>query len=275
MLQETIEYLPVSKIRSDENIRKTVSEEALEGLMQSMSQVGLLQPVRVRRAADSFLTVDGGMRLLAARKLGWESIAAIVENDERAKAGATQRALISNSQRSDLSPIDAAEGVAKMMRESGVNEAGAAKSLGFSSAKVSGLLSLLTLSDAIRQQIRDGQIPVSSGYELARVKDDPELQAKLAAQIASGTLTRDGLAGAIKARRRPPKARSASGVNRVVVPVGEGRSVSISGGLPSLEALISVCEELLAKARKARTQGWTMPTFLKVARDSVRCTSGA
>jgi len=271
MLQETIEYLPVSKIRSDENIRKTISEEALEGLTQSMLQVGaLLQPVRVRRAGDSFLTVDGGMRLLAARKLGWESIAAIVENDERAKVGATQRALISNSQRSDLSPIDAAEAVAKMMRESGLNEAGAAKSLGFSNAKVSGLLSLLTLPDAIRQQIRDGKIPVSAGYELARVKDS-ELQTSLATKIASAEITRDGLAGAIKVHRRPPpKAPAASGASRVVVPVGEGRSISISGGLESIEALIAVCEGLLAKARKARAQGWSIPTFLKVARDSLR-----
>jgi len=48
LLQETIEYLPVSKIRSDENIRKTISEEALEGLTQSMLQVGALFAARPR-----------------------------------------------------------------------------------------------------------------------------------------------------------------------------------------------------------------------------------
>ncbi len=269
MIREAIEYLPLSAISSGGNIRKTVSQESLEGLTRSMQQVGLLQPIRVRREADAFVTTDGAMRLLAARKLGWETIAAIVENDERGKAGVTQRAVISNTQRIELSAVDTAEAIARWMEESGGSEAEAAKGLGFSPTKVSGLLSLLKLPEPIRQQIRRGKIPVSSGYELARV-NDPTQQAALAEQIVAGTLNRDSLVGEVKAIRRPAKDKPSGGASRIVVPIGEGRSVSISGGLSSLEALITVCEELLAKARKARTQGWTMPTFLKVARDSMR-----
>ena len=63
-------------------------------------------------------------------------------------------------------------------------------------------LSLLQLPEPIRQQIDAGLISPAAGYELARV-EDPQLRSEFAAQVAAGTLTRDALAGKIKASRRP------------------------------------------------------------------------
>ena len=72
--------------------------------------------------------------------------------------------------------------------------------LGFSNAKVSRLLAVLSLPEAIRDQVQAGTIPASAAYELARV-EDPGRQAALAEDLAGGRLTRDGLAGMAKAER--------------------------------------------------------------------------
>jgi ParB/RepB/Spo0J family partition protein len=270
VIEEKIEYLPLTKIETDENIRKVISEEELYGLMQSLAEVGQLQPIRVRPSGSQFKTTDGARRVHAARKAGWDRIAAIVENNAEDEAGAKQRALIGNCQRSDLTPLDTAEAVAELMERTGWNATDTATKLGFSIAKVSRLLALLKLPDTIRRQIQDGKIPASAGADLARVEDAAQ-QATLAEQLAAGRLTRDGLAGVVKRRHVPPKDNRSPAAPRISVALGQGRSVTLGGrGLDSLDTLITWLEELLAKARKCRPKGLELGTFIRILRDEAK-----
>jgi ParB/RepB/Spo0J family partition protein len=99
--EEALQYLPLAKITTDDNIRKVISKEELNGLMESLRAVGQLQPIRVRLVGSVFKTTDGARRVLAARQAGWERIAAIVEFDDGGAAAAKQRSLIANCQRAE------------------------------------------------------------------------------------------------------------------------------------------------------------------------------
>ena len=266
MTQETILSIPLNTIQ-DDNIRKTFSEEELHGLMQSMNEVGQLQPIRVRQIGNLYWPVDGGRRVLAARRAGWEEIAAIVECKDLSDAAAKQRSLISNCQKEDMPPLDIADGLHDLMEGTGWSATEAAAKLGFSNAKVSRLRDLLTLPEPIRDAIRAGKIPASSGAELSRI-EDPARQAALADEIAAGRMTRDGVSGAAKAARKNHCQTGSGTVSRATAVLGDGRSVSVLGQSLTLESVIEIIETLLSKARKARTQGLTLPTFLKVLRET-------
>lgn len=267
MTEETIQYLPLAKIATDDNIRKVISKEELHGLMESFRAVGQLQPIRVRLVGSVFKTTDGARRVLAAREAGWERIAAIVECDDGGAAAAKQRSLIANCQRTDWTSMETAEAVSDLMNSTGWNASDTAIQLGFSAAKVSRLLALLTLPETIQEEIRDGRIPASSGVELSRI-EDPARQAAFAGEIAAGRMTRDGVSGAAKAARNNSCQTNSGTVSRATVVLGDGRSVSVLGQSLTLESVIQIIETLLSLARVARKKGWTLPTFLKVLRET-------
>lgn len=266
MTEETIQYLPLAKITTDDNIRKVISKEQLHGLMESLRAVGQLQPIRVRLVGSVFKTTDGARRVLAARQAGWERIGAIVDDGEESPADTIEKQLVANIQREDMRPSERAAAIEKLIELRDLTASAAAARLGMSGGSVTRLLAVLKLPEPIRRRIDASEIPASAGYELAKMTDPAE-QSALADQLATGKVTRDALSGAIKARRRDPQEVAVVRTRRVVVPLDEGRTVTVSGA-SSLEALIEVGEELLAKARKARTQGLTLPTFLKVRRET-------
>ena len=107
--------------------------------------------------------------------------------------------------------------------------------------------------------------PTSAAYELARV-EDPGRQAALAEDLASGRLTRDGVAGMAKAERNGQEQQPKANGHRARAPLGDGRSITVVGA-DTLDGLIAALEELLSKARKARPQGLGLATFLKMLRD--------
>src|SRR5207244_12090250 len=95
--------------------RKTVDPAALEELVSSIKQAGLLQPVVVRRANGGYELIAGERRLRACQQLGWERIPAVQRDaDDRTLL---TLALIENLQRDDLSPVDEARGYERARAE--------------------------------------------------------------------------------------------------------------------------------------------------------------
>lgn len=270
IVQGTIQEIPLDLIDSGGNIRTGEHDEKIESMMQSMKSVGLLYPIRVHRMGTRYRPTDGFGRVICARRLGWTVIAGIVESDDFSDVDSQLTALIANCQRTSFSDLDTASAVENLMRESGWNASETAAKLGFSNAKVSRLRELLALPEPIRDAIRAGKISSSSGVELSRI-DDPIEQAMFAAKVASGELTRDGLAGEVKRRRAPQSDKKGTAAPRITAALGNGRSVTLVGsGLTSLDALISWLEELLAKARKCRPKGLELGTFVRILRDEAK-----
>ncbi len=264
--EEQIQYVPRDLVFPDsDQPRRFFDTESLDGLIASLKELGQLVPLRVRFVDGRMVIVDGERRWRAAKPAGLAQLAVIVEEKPGTEAGTLQKQLVLNCQREDFSAVEKADAIRRLMDATGWNASQVAERLGFSKAGVSRLLSLLGLPEGIRERVNAGEIPLSAASSLARVEDGGEREA-LAAQLASGRLTRDGLVGALKARKASGD-EPRRGASRVVCRLASATvTVSAEDSL-DLEAFIATLEEILGKARRARTQGIELSTLTKMIRD--------
>ena len=262
---EVIELFPLERFISHQRVRAELNQDVVDQIAQSYLTVGQLQPVRARWVDEMLAITDGNHRLAAAQKAGLAALACIVEGKQLGDGEVIHRALIANCHRAEMTPLDTARAIDELMGATGWTASEAASNLGFSNAKVSELRKLLTLPSSIVEQVRTGKISRSGAAELARVAD-PERQIELARQMANGHLTRDGAAGARKASKRP-STRADQCLSRVTALLGDSRSVTVASAGLTLELFIALIEELLAKARRERSRGTELSTFISLLRD--------
>src|SRR4051794_38916321 len=98
------EDITLLAIRTARQVRE--SFDGIDGLADTLSEVGQLHPIRVRKEGDYYLIVDGERRYRAAKQLGWKTISCIVEQKDLSAGEVTQRQLIANCQREDLKPLE-------------------------------------------------------------------------------------------------------------------------------------------------------------------------
>jgi ParB-like chromosome segregation protein Spo0J len=139
--------------------------------------------------------------------------------------------------------------------------------LGISVSTVSRAGRLLTkLSPAIQQQVARGEISAAVAYELSQVSD-PALQAELAAEAASGKLTRDETTRRRKATRNEQREQATGTVSRVTVKLTGGRSITVWAAALNLDILIHTLEEARNLARDANKKKLTLDTFCRIQLD--------
>ncbi|HEY6544924.1 MAG TPA: ParB/RepB/Spo0J family partition protein, partial [Dokdonella sp.] len=124
--------------------RQRFDAEPLEELAASIRAQGLIQPVVVRAIArDRYELIAGERRWRAAQLAGLEEIPALVKTV--ADQAVVAMALIENIQREDLSPLEEAQALARLIEEFGLTHQQVADAVGRSRAGVSNLLRLLEL----------------------------------------------------------------------------------------------------------------------------------
>jgi ParB family chromosome partitioning protein len=265
---EQIQEIPIERIGTNPQVRKRIDERIIRAIMLTITEVGVLAPIRVRKLADKYIIVDGEQRYRAAKQAGWKTMPCIVEQAELGRADILAKQLIANCQRSDLNPIDKAQGIKDFMEASGLNATDAANRLGFSNADMTRHLKLLTLPPDIQSKIAAGEIPASAGHELARI-EDPAKQAELAAQVAGGSLTRDALSATVKSAKQPPS-QSGSGLKRATATLSGGRTVTVAAEELTLEVFLECLTSLVTEVRKVRARGVGLSTFLKMLKDQAQ-----
>jgi ParB/RepB/Spo0J family partition protein len=269
MSRETIEYVRLDRIDCERQVRTEVTDESVIPLGRAIQEIrGLLQPIRVRRQGDRLIVVDGERRLRAARLINLSEIPAIVDDRPLSEGDVLQQQIIANVQRAELSPVERARAIQRLLDITKWPAAVAAGKLGLKKSTVSKLLALLSLPQDIRQDIDQKRIPASAGYQLARIAE-PEKQASLARRLAEGELTRDSLAGAVKSELNGDADPNAVPVKRIKADLGKGRSVTVAGESLTLDSFIEVLQVLLAKARRARTRGTELKSFIRSLKPSV------
>jgi ParB family chromosome partitioning protein len=270
MKQEIIYHIPIDQIICNPQARQHFAPQALAELAETIREVGVQQPIRVRTHGSQFMIITGERRYRATRDAGLQTIPAIVVEGNMTSAEILLDQLIENLQRSDLSNLEMASAIERLMGEGKMTAAQAATKLGLSNSTVTRLLSLLTLPESIRVGIETGTISLSGAYELSQI-DDPMKQAEFATQMAAGQLTRDQLSGVKRAITQSTKVPPGRAVSRATAKLDNSRSITIAGeGLATIEQLIEWLEELLGKARKAQPQGLALGTFLKMLKDQAK-----
>jgi ParB family chromosome partitioning protein len=264
--QEQIQHVPIASVEAEPQVRESFDEDSLQGLTDSIKEVGLLQPIRVRKVGNKFIIVSGERRFRALVRLGEPTIAVIVEGTALSDGELIQRAFIENCQRADLSPLEKAKSIDQLMKETGWNATQVAAKLGLSNATTSRLLALTTLPADIQQKVGSGEIAMSAAYELSRVAD-PVKQAERAQEVVQGGVTRDDLAKANKSSKKGSKAKDPAIPNRATAELGGRRSVTVNAPDLDVESFISTLEECLTRAKKCKPLGITLPTVMKMLKD--------
>jgi len=200
--------LPIQDIRPNPfQPRQDVDPAALDELVSSIKQAGLLQPIVVRKAAagnGAYELIAGERRLRACQQLGWERIPAVQrEADDRTLL---TLALIENLQRDDLSPVDEARGYERLIAEFSLAQQDVADAVGRDRSTVANALRLLKLPEAVLQMLHAGQLSVGHARALLALEDARTVATLAREAVAQGWSVReveDRVRGGRAPERRP------------------------------------------------------------------------
>ena len=141
------------------NPRRSFSEEELDELTASLRERGMIQPIvarPVRGAPDAFEIIAGERRWRAAQRAGLHEVPVVIL--EATDEESLQLAIIENVQRSDLNPLEEAEGYRALMEDYSHTQDDIAKMVGKSRSHVANTLRLLKLPPSIRAYIFKGKL---------------------------------------------------------------------------------------------------------------------
>jgi ParB family chromosome partitioning protein len=156
--------LSIEKIKSNPYQPRTkMNEDKLSDLTASIKEKGIIQPVVVRQMGDQFELVAGERRFVAAQKLGWEKIPAIIVGGLSKEM--LELSLIENLQREDLNPIDTGEGYRRLLEECHLSQQQLAQKVGKDRSSVANTLRLLGLPEEVKKFISSGEL--SEGHARA------------------------------------------------------------------------------------------------------------
>jgi ParB family chromosome partitioning protein len=206
--------LPITQIAPNAvQPRQVFEEEAMAELVNSIREVGLLQPVVVRKSgAEQYELVMGERRWRASQAAGLTAIPAIVR--ETGDNDMLRDALLENLHRSQLNPLEEASAYAQLLDDFSCTHDELASRIGRSRPQISNTLRLLRLSPAVQRRVAAGVLSAGHARSLLAV-EDPEVQDRLAQRVvAEGISVRaleeivavgetGGSAGQRTIRRRP------------------------------------------------------------------------
>ena len=148
--------------------RTEFDEEALEELADSIRQLGLIQPITVKRDGEKYIIISGERRWRASEKAGLESIPAYIREVDDTTLHAM--ALVENIQREDLNAIEISLGMQRLVEECGLTQEALAERLGKKRSTVANYLRLLNLPDEIQFAIKGGIISMGHAKAIASVE---------------------------------------------------------------------------------------------------------
>ena len=152
--------------------RRVFDDKALESLAQSLRQSGLLQPLLVRphpSESEKYEIVAGERRWRAAQRAGLETLRVVVR--ELTDAEVLHMAIVENVQRQDLNPVEEAEGYRRLIDEFGQTQNRLARMIGKSRSHIANMLRLLTLPEAVRDELSAGQLSMGHARALVTAAD--------------------------------------------------------------------------------------------------------
>lgn len=164
--------IPVSSIRPNPYQPRTAFDEAsIAELAQSIKQVGLLQPLLVRKVASGYELVAGERRLRAVTSLGMEKVTCIVQQEIVDETSAVM-ALIENLQREDLHYLEEAQCYASLLSTYNLTQEQLAQRLGKSQSSIANKLRLLRFSDEVKTAMVDASLTERHARALLKLGDD-------------------------------------------------------------------------------------------------------
>lgn len=179
--------VPVGAVAPNPRQPRVIFEDnALDALALSIQEVGVLQPIVVRKVGGGFELIAGERRLRAAKKAGLATIPAILRDSDDSES--LREALIENIHRENLNPIELAEAFRELLEELGLKQETLAERLGVSRSHVANTIRLLQLPAEVQARLAEGKIQAGHGRALLALAD-AEAQKALALRAAAEDLS--------------------------------------------------------------------------------------
>jgi len=179
--------VPVNAVSPNPKQPRThFDDEAIASLAISIREVGILQPIVVRKAGAGYELIAGERRLRAAKLAGLATIPVVVRDTD--DADTLREALIENIHREDLGPIELAEAFRQLLEELGLKQEELADRVGVSRSHIANTIRLLQLPIDVQQLLTDGKLQAGHARALLTL-GDPEAQNTLALRTVAEDLT--------------------------------------------------------------------------------------
>lgn len=167
--------------------RTSFNEESLRELASSIKELGVIQPITVRKLEfNKFQLVSGERRFRASKLVGLETIPAYIRiaNDQES----LEMALVENIQRQDLDPIEIAISYQRLLDEINLTQEQLSERIGKNRSTIANYLRLLKLDPIIQTGMRDGFVSMGHGRALINV-EDPQIQLDIYEKILGKSLS--------------------------------------------------------------------------------------
>ena len=167
----SINEIPVDKISANPyQPRSNFDEQALAELTDSIRQLGIIQPITVRKIGLRYQIISGERRFKAAKAAGLETIPAYIkETDDQ---GMLEMAIVENIQREDLDPIEVAMSYQRLIEECSLTQEQMAMRVGKKRASVTNYLRLLKLPAKVQHDLKVGLLSVGHAKVLLGIEDE-------------------------------------------------------------------------------------------------------
>ena len=180
--------IPIKQITTNPyQPRSNFSDENITELANSIKNLGIVQPITVRKVGDNkFQLIAGERRLRASKKIGLKAIPSFIKNSNDEEM--LEIALVENIQRKDLDPIEIALSLKRLIDEVSLTQEQLSKKLGKKRSTISNYIRLLKLDPIIQTGIRDGFLSMGHGRSIINI-EDKNVQLKVYKEIIKKELS--------------------------------------------------------------------------------------
>ncbi len=166
--------------------RKAFDEETLEGLSDSIKELGVLQPILVRESEGGYELIAGERRLRAAKRAGLRTIPVVIRTAD--DVSSLEQALVENLHRQDLNPLEEAAAYQQLIEDFDYTQEQVAQRVGRSRSAVTNLLRLFQLPPSVQRLV--GENLLTAGHAKALLgHPDRAYQETLAKRAVSDSLS--------------------------------------------------------------------------------------
>jgi len=194
--------------------RKEFVQEDLDELVASIREVGVLQPIVVRPIADAadgaaqYELVMGERRLRASKRLGLETIPAVIKNT--ADEAMLRDALLENLHRANLNPLEEASAYEQLLADFGITQDELAGRIGRSRPQITNTLRLLKLPTSVQNRVAAGVLSAGHARAILSAGDVATME-RLSDKIVNEDLSvraAEAAAGQVSTKVRAPKPKA-------------------------------------------------------------------
>ena len=188
---------------------------ALDELVASIREVGVLQPVVVRPVlgqSDKYELIMGERRLRATKELGLDSIPAVIK--DTADEDMLRDALLENLHRSQLNPLEEASAYQQLLADFGITQEQLATRIGRSRPQITNTIRLLKLPAPVQSRVAAGVLSAGHARAILSVGEDEEAMVRLADKIVNEDLSVRAAEAAASRSPKPVRTKASPGKHR-------------------------------------------------------------